>query len=72
MLWVRAGVVMVGAYLAILGIGKIYWEIKSWEVLSEMEIRPALYPDGPRVRFRIYVFIAAVGLSMVVFGVLPW
>ena len=68
MLW-KLGLVLVGSYLFLLGIGKTYWAIKSWEVLSTLEQRPTLYPDGPRVHFRAFICVAAIGLALVVLGV---
>ena len=70
MWWWRVGLVLVGAYLFLLGIGKALWNVYSWGKLAELGQRPALVGDSPRVGFRIELAVAAVGAAVVAAGVL--
>ncbi len=73
MFWLRGAMILTGAFLFLLGVGKTYWEVKSWEVLSTIGERPAVYEgDNPRVHFRIFIFVAALGILIFVGGLVPW
>jgi len=66
----RSIMIFVGAFLFLTGLGKAYWEIKSWEVLSTLEQRPPLVGNDPRVYFRSFIVVAAIGLTLLILGCL--
>lgn len=69
-MWARAGVILLGAFLLILGIAKTYFEIKAWEVLVQAGQRALEVGGDYRVHIRLYVFISALGLTFVLLGCL--
>ncbi len=70
MFWMRVGLIFVGSFLVFLGIVKVFWEIYSWGKLSELGERAALVGKDPRVKYGSFIFIAAVGATLVMAGVL--
>jgi hypothetical protein len=68
--YLRAAVLMVGSFAFILGLTKTYFEIKAWEVLVLAEQRAADDGREYRVYVRLYVFVAALGLTTLALGCL--
>lgn len=70
MYWMRVGLIFMGSFLFLLGLGKAAWNVYSWGKLSELGQRPALYGSDPRVHFKIEVAVAALGAATVAAGLL--
>ena len=68
----RVGIALLGAFLLFLGLSKVFWEMYSWGILSELGERPPLVGKDPRVRYIEFIVTAAVGAAMVVAAVIPW
>jgi hypothetical protein len=66
----RVGVLLIGAFFLILGLTKTYFEIKSWEVLVQMGQRAPDVNGNFRVYVKLYVFVAAMGLTLTALGCL--
>jgi len=66
----KVGLIFLGSFALILGLGKILWEMWSWSTLSQLGERPPLYGDDPRVEFRLYVAVAAAGATILALGIL--
>ena len=65
MLWVRAGLIFLGILLSLFGIFKAWAEVKIWEVLSKLGERAPLVGTDTRIKFRLFLVVAAFGASMV-------
>ncbi len=70
MYWMRVGLIGLGSFLVFMGAGKTIWEIYSWGKLSELGERVPLVGNNPRVHFRIFIVIAALGATLIAAGVL--
>jgi hypothetical protein len=68
--WQRGALIFAGLLLLFLGLGKAVWAFHAWDVLSREKERPTLYPDGPRVFFRLEIAVAAVGGTVLLLAVL--
>ncbi len=65
----RAVLIFVGSFLFITGIGKMIWEMYSWGVLAQTGERPPLVGNNPRVYFRLYILVAAIGATIVALAI---
>lgn len=65
----RLAAVFLGTFFLLLGIGKAAWEQWSWGVLAYLQLRPALVGNSPRVKFRVYLLVAAVGATILAAGI---
>ncbi len=68
----RVGLIFLGSFLLLLGIGKTVWEMYSWATLSKLGERVPLVDKDPRVRFRLFIFVAALGAAAMIAGMIPW
>lgn len=66
----RVGVLLAGSFALIIGLTKTYFEIKAWEVLVKIEQRPPEVGGVYRVYVTMYVFVAAMGLTLLALGCL--
>lgn len=65
MIFLRLGLVFMGAFLAIVGAWRAYWEIYSWPHQVSAGLRPPIYPDGTtRVVIWKDAVLSALGITL--------
>lgn len=70
---VRILLVLAGVFLFLLGVFKAWWEVKAWEVMSTLELRPASINGKPRMGdIRIFIVVASIGAALAAAAILPW
>ncbi len=70
MLAVKIGLVALGSILLLFGAARLFWEFYSWGVLSKMDQRPAFVGEDPRIHYQGPAVQSAVGLTLIIAGVL--
>jgi hypothetical protein len=64
----RGTVLLIGAFACLWGLTKTYFEIKAWEVMVNSEQRAPEVRGDYRVYVKLYVFMAALGLTLILMG----
>jgi hypothetical protein len=70
-LYLRIAVLLLGSFALLQGLVRTYFTIKAWEVLVKVEQRPPDVGGEYRVHVTLYVFVAALGATLLVLGCLP-